>query len=425
MFRPNNIEKDRDEHCEDLAERFSKICEEFDDIDNCYNRLKQTISTSPMEKEMFLSILRHLLFIDKKGFSRPVYYELIENSISQIVLRERGHDPWSVIRMRIARDRKNVKVNLEPFRKKSPKVSLPRPPIATSGGIPPSQPPPLATSGGILPSLPPPPGQSISTTKIKLPHRKDWPKSKTKIIPWKKIEPHKVKSNSLWAQITEDALITDNLMDDIEKEFETKAEKKKEVSEKLQRKSSQIITQKEMSLLIVLAKHARNQSYESVKKSVLRCDTEVLSESFLKSLIDIMESIENVPSLYKEYVDKYNTLVKADQFCITISSIESVVERLKCLLFKQRYKQIKEECEKALKYAINACQVVKRSKNFSKVLEYTLMIGNIMNSGSYNAKAIGFDITYLTKVILFIPIFIKNIHHFNNDELYDTSLLHE
>ena len=154
-----------------------------------------------------------------------------------------------------------------------------------------------------------------------------------------------------------------------------------------------------MSLLIVLAKHARNHSYESVKKSILTCDTEVLSEFFLKSLIGIMESIDNLLSLNEKYVDEYDSLTKADQFCITISSIDRLIERLKCLLFSQRYPQIMEECKKALKDAINACQVVKRSTNFSKLLEYILMIGNIMNSGSYNAKAVGFDISYLTKVM--------------------------
>ena len=631
MFRPHSIEKDQDEHYEELIERFSCICVEFDDVDDCYTRLKQTLSRSPIEKRMFLSILQHLLCINNERFSRPVYYELIENSISEIVLRENGHDPWSVIRMRIAKEKKNVGFNLKSVSKQSPEVgvskkedwsipkvskvkfeipeaepvsdssssvsesscvsdqydresvikqlskvrvsndeegtvlkvseielhpmdevipeypvtessssfpnqdetqspstsspvnkpdpslklilrqydqetlilrlketefpdyqirdsnneegtivkvpeiklqilnkepltesssapnkdetespSIPSPsntpdpspkpfqtsggipppapippfltssgisppphplPLATSGGMPPAPPPaPIATSGGMPPPPPPPPGQSISTAGIKLPYRKDWPKSKTKRIPWTKIDPYKVKENSLWAQITEDALLTNNLLKEIGKTFKTKADEKKLVSEKPQTKISKILDAKnERSLLIVLAKHARNQTYDSVKKSISNCDPEVLSEFFLKSLIGILESIENLASLHEEYVEKYDNYTKADQFCITISTIDRVVERLKCLLFSQRYTQIREECNKAMEDAINACQVVKSSKKFSKLLEYILMIGNIMNSGSYNAKAVGFDISYLTKVVLFMPIFIKNI----------------
>ena len=254
-----------------------------------------------------------------------------------------------------------------------------------------------------------------------MPNRKDWPKSKTKRIPWTKIDPYKVKQNSLWAQITEDALLTDNLVKEIGKTFKMKADKKKTVSEKPQIKSSKILDGKqERSLLIVLAKHARNQSYESVKKSICNCDTEVLSEFFLKSLIGILESIENLSSLHEEYGEEYDNFTKADQFCITISTIDRVAERLKCLLFSQRCPQIIEECKKAMEHAINACQVVKRSTKFSKILEYILMIGNIMNSGSYNAKAVGFDISYLTKVILFILIFLKC--SLNNYEMFHTTL---
>ena len=185
MFRRNSIKKDHREHYKELIEQFSKVCVEFDNMDDCYNRLKQTISTSPRENELFLSILQLLICINNEGFSRPVYYELIENSISQIFFREKGHDPWSVFRMRMSRDSKNLKLNLEPFRGKSVSPA----------------PPSLAASGGMPPPPPPPPGQSTSSSEIKLPPRKDWPMIKTKIIPWKKIVPHKVKPNSLWTQI--------------------------------------------------------------------------------------------------------------------------------------------------------------------------------------------------------------------------------
>lgn len=45
-----------------------------------------------------------------------------------------------------------------------------------------------------------------------------------------------------------------------------------------------------------------------------------------------------------------------------------------------------------------ACDEVKRSKKFAKVLELILLLGNYMNSGSKNAQAYGFEISFLTKV---------------------------
>ena len=37
-------------------------------------------------------------------------------------------------------------------------------------------------------------------------------------------------------------------------------------------------------------------------------------------------------------------------------------------------------------------------KKFHKLLEYILLVGNIMNSGSPRQKAVGFDISFLKKV---------------------------
>jgi len=48
--------------------------------------------------------------------------------------------------------------------------------------------------------------------------------------------------------------------------------------------------------------------------------------------------------------------------------------------------------------ATAACEEVKKSKKFAKILELILLIGNIMNSGTKNAQSVGFDISYLPKV---------------------------
>lgn len=45
-----------------------------------------------------------------------------------------------------------------------------------------------------------------------------------------------------------------------------------------------------------------------------------------------------------------------------------------------------------------ACEEVKQSKKFSKILELILLMGNFMNSSSKNDPAYGFEISYLTKL---------------------------
>ena len=45
-----------------------------------------------------------------------------------------------------------------------------------------------------------------------------------------------------------------------------------------------------------------------------------------------------------------------------------------------------------------ACEEVKKSDCFSKLLEMVLLMGNYMNAGSRNAQTFGFNISFLCKV---------------------------
>lgn len=48
--------------------------------------------------------------------------------------------------------------------------------------------------------------------------------------------------------------------------------------------------------------------------------------------------------------------------------------------------------------ATAACEEVRDSKKFAKVLELVLLVGNYLNSGTKNAQAVGFEMSYLPKV---------------------------
>lgn len=48
--------------------------------------------------------------------------------------------------------------------------------------------------------------------------------------------------------------------------------------------------------------------------------------------------------------------------------------------------------------ATAACEEVKNSSKFARLLELVLLVGNYMNTGSRNAQAFGFEINFLTKV---------------------------
>nr|CAD7407354.1 unnamed protein product [Timema cristinae] len=67
--------------------------------------------------------------------------------------------------------------------------------------------------------------------------------------------------------------------------------------------------------------------------------------------------------------------------------------------------------KQAVVAAIAACEEIKESKKFAKILELVLLVGNYMNTGSRNAQAFGFEISFLPKVsdfINYIPFFLAN-----------------
>ena len=58
--------------------------------------------------------------------------------------------------------------------------------------------------------------------------------------------------------------------------------------------------------------------------------------------------------------------------------------------------------------ATAACEEVKQSGKFKKMLELVLLIGNFMNAGSKKEQSLGFEMNFLTKVgylaiILLVP----------------------
>lgn len=82
----------REEDFEEFAVRFDNIRLELDDIDECFELIKNLVMETSAEP-YFLSVLQHLICIRDDALIRPAYYKLIEECVSQIVLHKSGHDP--------------------------------------------------------------------------------------------------------------------------------------------------------------------------------------------------------------------------------------------------------------------------------------------------------------------------------------------
>lgn len=82
----------REEDFEEFSHRFDNVRLELDDMNDCFEVLKNIVVDSSSEPYL-LSILQHLLYIRDDQLFRPAYFQLIEECVSQIVLHKAGCDP--------------------------------------------------------------------------------------------------------------------------------------------------------------------------------------------------------------------------------------------------------------------------------------------------------------------------------------------
>ena len=90
-------DKGEDEHKEEdfdkFSQRFDNIRLELDDVNECFELVKNLVMDSPAEPDYFLSILQRLVCIRDDALVRPAYYKLVEECVSKIILHNSGCDP--------------------------------------------------------------------------------------------------------------------------------------------------------------------------------------------------------------------------------------------------------------------------------------------------------------------------------------------
>jgi len=79
----------KEEDFDEFAQRFDNIRLELDDVNECFELVKNLVMDTPAEP-YFLSVLQHLVCIRDDSNIRPAYYKLVEECVSQIVLHKSG-----------------------------------------------------------------------------------------------------------------------------------------------------------------------------------------------------------------------------------------------------------------------------------------------------------------------------------------------
>lgn len=81
-----------------------------------------------------------------------------------------------------------------------------------------------------------------------------------------------------------------------------------------------------------------------------------------------------------------------------MSNVKRLRPRLTAILFKLQFEEQVNNIKPDIMAVSAACEEIKKSKSFSKLLELVLLMGNYMNAGSRNAQTFGYNLSSLCKV---------------------------
>uniref|UniRef100_A0A8C3R9N3 Protein diaphanous homolog 2 n=1 Tax=Cyanoderma ruficeps TaxID=181631 RepID=A0A8C3R9N3_9PASS len=392
-----------------------------------YNMVRDTSS-----ENYFLSILQHFLLIRNDYYVRPQYYKIIEECVSQIVLHSSGMDPDFKYRGRMDINFTQLvdacvdKAKVEESEKKAAEFSRKFDEEFTARQEAQAE---LQKREEKIKELETEVKQlrtqvikhiTFNSTAENCPgvpclsgvwnHLFQLGCQNPSLLTLEmlfsfQIEPQEIGENSFWVKAEEDKFEDPELFAKLALTFGTQMKAKKPVEESEEKKAAQ--SKKKIKELRVLdGKSAQNLSiflgsfrlpYEEIKNIILEVDEEKLSESLIQNLVKNLPEQKELNAL-AELKDEYNDLAEPEQFGVVMSSVKMLRARLNGILFRLMFEEHVNNIKPDIMAVTLACEELKKSESFSKLLELVLFLGNYMNSGSRNAQSLGFNISFLCKI---------------------------
>lgn len=226
-----------------------------------------------------------------------------------------------------------------------------------------------------------------------------------KRINWSKIEPRDLSENCVWLKLKEEKYENPDLFAKLALTFpsQMKGQRHGETSEE-NRIGPQKKKMKELRILDT--KTAQNLSiflgsyrmpYEEIKNIILEVNEELLSEALIQNLVKYLPE-QNVLRELAQLKNEYDDLCEPEQFGVVMSTVNMLRPRLTSILFKLTFEEHVNNIKPSIIAVTLACEELKKSESFNRLLELILLVGNYMNSGSRNAQSLGFKINFLCKI---------------------------
>lgn len=94
----------------------------------------------------------------------------------------------------------------------------------------------------------------------------------------------------------------------------------------------------------------------------------------------------------------FSLLYSNSLLLLQMSSVKRLRPRLSHILFRVQFEEQVNNLRPDILAVNAACDEVRKSRSFGRLLEMVLLLGNYMNAGSRNAQSYGFDLSSLCKV---------------------------
>ncbi|TNN59937.1 Protein diaphanous 3 [Liparis tanakae] len=137
--------------------------------------------------------------------------------------------------------------------------------------------------------------------------------------------------------------------------------------------------------------------YQEIRRMIVEVDEEQLTEPMVQNLVNHLPEQEQLNALAK-YKNEYANLSEPEQFGIVMSSVKRLRPRLSHILFRLQFEEQVNNLRPDILAVDAACNEVRKSRSFGRLLELVLLLGNYMNAGSRNAQSYGFDLSSLCKL---------------------------
>ncbi|XP_027240054.1 protein diaphanous homolog 2 isoform X1 [Cricetulus griseus] len=259
------------------------------------------------------------------------------------------------------------------------------------------------------------------------------PEVSMKRINWSKIEPRELSENCFWLKVKEDKFETPDLFAKLALTFASQKKGQRNIDAAEENRSGPP-KKKVKELRILDPKTAQNLSiflgsyrmpYEEIKNIILEVNEQLLSEALIQNWSQRKKSTRQARSLEPDsYVpvgavvknlvkhlpeqnilkelaqlkNEYDDLCEPEQFGVVMSSVKMLRPRLTSILFKLTFEEHVNNIKPSIMSVTLACEELKKSESFNRLLELVLLVGNYMNSGSRNAQSLGFKINFLCKI---------------------------